>query len=419
MTGFFTMFKANAKLLLRNKGFVCCILFLPLLTLLWLAIPLEYPIESVGDNIIEVEEGERILLPMVGLELSIKVYDASGSRSSQYLLDGLLDTGSYSVYREKVTDKTITQIKEEAITTANRSNIGIQLYLPIDFEERILNGEYKEAILVLKSNEDERIPLLYENLNRLMGKMVEISHIEPSTNKNSIQSYHELLEERDGNTRSRVEIVSTKNSRVITAKERHQKENFGYTISFLSLSSLLIGVFITGIFLKEKEYQVLRRITLTKTKIAGYGLSKIILIIPTTILQTGIYLLGLNTFVKAEIGVSNSEFALMAFGIGITFQLLSITLGTLFDNILTVNYVAFFVWVFTSTLSGLYFPVEKASTMIKTLSYLMPQSWCIRFFDGIKGEKTGIYAMFILIMLAFCIVFLSIGTLGLKITEKE
>lgn len=419
MTGFFTMFKANAKLLLRSRGFVCCILFLPLLTLLWLAIPLEYPIESVGDNIIEVEEGERILLPMVGLELSIKVYDASGSRSSQYLLDGLLDTGSYSVYREKVTDKTITQIKEEAITTANRSNIGIQLYLPIDFEERILNGEYKEAILVLKSNEDERIPLLYENLNRLIGKMVEISHIEPSTNKNSIQSYHELLEERDGNTRSRVEIVSTKNSRVITAKERHQKENFGYTISFLSLSSLLIGVFITGIFLKEKEYQVLRRITLTKTKIAGYGLSKIILIIPTTILQTGIYLLGLNTFVKAEIGVSNSEFALMAFGIGITFQLLSITLGTLFDNILTVNYIAFFVWVFTSTLSGLYFPVEKASTMIKTLSYLMPQSWCIRFFDGIKGEKTGIYAMFILIMLAFCIVFLSIGTLGLKITEKE
>jgi len=227
------------------------------------------------------------------------------------------------------------------------------------------------------------------------------------------------LKERDGNIESRVETVSTKNSRVITAKERHQKENFGYTISFLSLSSLLIGVFITGIFLKEKEYQVLRRITLTKTKIAGYGLSKIILIIPTTILQTGIYLFGLNTFVKAEIGVSNSEFALMAFGIGIKFQLLSITLGTLFDNILTVNYVAFFVWVFTSTLSGLYFPVEKASTMIKTLSYLMPQSWCIRFFDGIKGENTGIYAMFILIMLAFCIVFLSIGTLGLKITEKE
>lgn len=419
MTGFFTMFKANAKLLLRNKGFVCCILLLPLLTLLWLAIPLEYPIESVGDNIIEVEEGERILLPMVGLEFSIKVYDASGSRSSQYLLDGLLDTGSYSVYREKATDKTITQIKEEAITTANRSNIGIQLYLPIDFEERILNGEYKEAILVLKSNEDERIPLLYENLNRLMGKMVEFSHIEPSANNDGIRSYHELLEERDGNARSRVEIVSTKNSRVITAKERHQKENFGYAISFLSLSSLLIGVFITGIFLKEKEYQVLRRITLTKTKIAGYGLSKIILIIPTTILQTSIYLLGLNTFVKAEIGVSNSEFALMAFGIGITFQLLSITLGTLFDNILTVNYVAFFVWVFTSTLSGLYFPVEKASTMIKTLSYLMPQSWSIRFFDGIKGEKAGIYAMFILIMLAFCIVFLSISTLGLKITEKE
>ncbi|ABX40468.1 ABC transporter permease [Lachnoclostridium phytofermentans] len=419
MTGFFTMFKANVRLLLRNKGFVCCIFFLPLLTLLWLAMPLKYPIESEGINIIEVEAGERILLSMVDIELSIKVYDASDSKSSQYLLDGLLDTGGYSVYREKVTDKTIAQIKEEATLTANRSNLGIQLYLPKDFEERILSGEYKEAILVLKSNEDERIPLLYENLNRLVGDMVELSHIEPPTKEDSIRSYHELLEAKDGSIENRVETVSTKNSRVITAKERHQKENFGYTISFLSLSSLLIGVFITGIFLKEKEYQVLKRITLTQTKIAGYGLAKIILIIPTTMLQTGIYLLGLNTFVKADIGVNNSEFTLMAFGIGFTFQLLSITLGTLFDNILTVSYVAFFAWVFTSTLSGLYFPVEKASSLIKSLSYLMPQSWTIRFFDGIKGANTGIYSMFILIMLAFCIVFLSIGVFGLKITEKE
>jgi ABC-2 type transport system permease protein len=413
------MLKANAKLLLRNKGFLCCILLLPLLTLLWLAIPLEYPIEPEGANIIEVEEGERILLPMVGLEFSIKVYDASDSKSSQYLLDGLLDTGGYSVYREKVTGKTITQIKEEAITTADRSNLGIQLYLPEDFEECILNGEYKEAILVLKSNEDERIPLLYENLNRIMGDMVRLSQTETSTKEYSIRSYHELLEAKDGSIESRVETISTKNSRVISAKERHQKENFSYTISFLSLSSLLIGVFITGIFLKEKEYQVLKRITLTKTKIVGYGLAKIILIIPTTMLQTGIYLLGLNTFVRADIGVDNLEFTLMAFGIGITFQLLSITLGTLFENTLTMNYVAFFVWVFTSTLSGLYFPVEKASSMIKSISYLMPQSWSLRFFEGIKVKDTGVFAMFILIMLAFCIVFLSVGAFGLKVTEKE
>lgn len=419
MIGFLTMLKANSKLLLRNKGFLCCILFLPLITLFWLTIPIEYPVESEGDNIIEVVEGERILLSMVELKLSIKVYDASASNSSQYLLDGLLETGGYSIYREKVTGKELDRIREEAIATANRSNLGIQLYLPEDFEERILDGDYKEAILILKSNEDERLQLLYSNLNRLMGEMMEMSQKKPYINEVSIRSYHDLLNEKRSDIKSKVETVSTKSSRVITTSERHQKENFGYTISFMSLSSLLIGVFITGIFLKEKEYQVLRRIALTRANIASYGLAKVILILPTTILQTGIYLLGLNTFVKADIGIDNIEFGLVAFGIGITFQLLSITLGTIFNNVLTVNYVAFFVWVFTSTLSGLYFPVEKASTMIKTLSYIMPQSWAIRFFNGIKEGNAYVYSMYTLIILAYSIVFLSIGMLGLKITEKE
>ncbi len=422
MIGFLTMLKANGKLLLRSKGFLCCILLLPLLTLLWLTIPIKYPIDSEGDNIIEVVEGERILLSMVELELSIKVYDASISNSSQYLLDGLLETGSYSIYREKVTGKALDRIKEEAIMTANRSNLGIQLYLPEDFEERILRGDYKEAIIILKSNEDERAQLLYSNLNRLMGEMAEMaemSQIKPDIKEAGIGSYHDLLNENRGDIESRVETVSTKGSRAITTKERHQKENFGYTISFMSLSSLLIGVFITGIFLKEKEYQVLRRISLTRASIASYGFAKVILIIPATMLQTGMYLVGLNTFVKADIGIGNLDFALAASGIGITFQLLSITLGTIFSNALTVNYVAFFVWVFTSTLSGLYFPMEKASAMIKTLSYVMPQSWTVRFFDSIKGGNTGTYAMFILIILAFCIVFLSVGMLGLRITEKE
>ncbi|WP_029502598.1 ABC transporter permease [Lachnoclostridium phytofermentans] len=419
MIGFLTMLKANSKLLFRNKGFLCCMLLLPVLTLLWLAIPLEYPTESEGDKVIEVEEEERILLSMVELELSIKVYDASNSKSSQYLLNGLLDTGGYSVYREDVTGKTLERIKEEAITTANKSNLGVQLYLPENFEERILNGDYKEAIIILKSNEDERLQLLYANLNRLMGEMVEISQMESEGKEVSILNYHDLLNQKGESIEKRVETVSTKSSREISTKEKHQKENFGYTISFMSLSSLLIGVFITGIFLKEKEYQVLRRITLTRTNIASYGIAKIILIIPTTMLQVGVYLIGLNTFVKADIGIGNLEFALVAFGIGITFQLLSITFGTLFNNVLTVNYVAFFTWVFTSVLSGLYFPVNKASSMIKAVSYFMPQSWSIRFFEGIKGGDSGVYLMFTLIMLAFCIVLISFGVLGMKINEKE
>lgn len=419
MIGFFTMLKANTKLLFRNKGFLCCIFFLPILTLFWIAIPIEYPIDSEGDSIIEVEEGERILLNMVELQLSIKVYDASQSKSSQYLLEGLLDTGGYSIYREKVTNKSLDKINEESVTTANRSNLAVQLYLPENFEERILNGDYKEAIIILKSNEDERLQLLYASLNRLMGDMVKMAQIEGDKNEGSIRSYHDLLIQKVGDIEKKVETISTKGSRAITTKERHQKENFGYTISFMSLSSLLIGVFITGIFLKEKEYQVLRRISLTRSNIASYGFAKIILIVPTTILQTGIYLLGLNTFVKADIGISNLDFALIAIGIGITFQMLSITLGTLFDNVLTVNYVAFFTWVFTSVLSGLHFPLGKSSSMLKTFSYLMPQSWSIRFFEGIMGGDSGVYVMFSLIMLAFCIVIASIGVLGLKVNEKE
>ena len=83
------------------------------------------------------------------------------------------------------------------------------------------------------------------------------------------------------------------------------------------------------------------------------------------------------------------------------------------------NYAIFSIWSISALLAGLYFPLDNTTKLLKTLSYLMPQKW---FMDAAKlllsGDNSA-FSMIICITVAYLIVIISVGGVGLKIKRYE
>ena len=83
------------------------------------------------------------------------------------------------------------------------------------------------------------------------------------------------------------------------------------------------------------------------------------------------------------------------------------------------NYAAFAIWIVSALLAGLYFPIEGSSKVIKAMSYLMPQRWFLKGTEMLLVGDTSAYAMIGCITIAYLVIILCIGAVGLKMKESE
>ena len=70
-------------------------------------------------------------------------------------------------------------------------------------------------------------------------------------------------------------------------------------------------------------------------------------------------------------------------------------------------------------LSGLLFPIDDTSAVLKTVSYLMPQRWCSDVAKRLIAGASGTYSMLLCVTAAYLILIISIGSVGLKLREQE
>ena len=70
-------------------------------------------------------------------------------------------------------------------------------------------------------------------------------------------------------------------------------------------------------------------------------------------------------------------------------------------------------------LAGLYFPLDDTSAALKALSYLMPQRWFLKASEMLFVGDNSVYSMVICITVAYLVVILSIGSIGLKVKRTE
>lgn len=130
--------------------------------------------------------------------------------------------------------------------------------------------------------------------------------------KQDRETFYKLLEKLE-------EMKITKNITTVAQEE------------VIELTYLFSGVFISNIYVTEKNNNVLKRITLTKASFMNYMSVKLILL------------------------------------------LLSLVIGTYTNNVVTVAFGGFFVCTISNCLAGLYFPISANSKWLQSVAKFMPQ----------------------------------------------
>ena len=175
MRGFLVMLKTNIKLLLRSKGYLCCIFLIPIIAVIVMNEDSSIAKEG-GEQTNAIMEWKSITdtADIENIKLTVKVYDYSESDVSSYLLQELAQTSTYKLYlvnNSKVPEKeSYEDILKDAKKTMESSTIRAILYIPEDFQDAINKGE-EAPVKIIKGYDDSRIGLLQSNIEWYCSKI--------------------------------------------------------------------------------------------------------------------------------------------------------------------------------------------------------------------------------------------------------
>jgi ABC-2 type transport system permease protein len=417
MTGFKTLLKMNIKLLIRNKAFLIILIVLPMIAVLMLNLndQTSFAAQDNSYTIHDLSNDSSRIFNMISMQLSVKVYDCSQSKTSEYLLQELTNTGSYQIYRFKSNPMDIATAREKALDSANRNVIGSVIYIPADFEEEILQGKESNAV-VFVGTEDRRNELLKGNMASIQKSLYKYAAV---TGYNKEELYSLLDTSAKSEITKNKVTVEVGDSMELTRQQQSSSSSIGYSLAFLSIAFLFSGVFIAATVVEERNNRVYNRILLSSSSLIYYGLVKLMLILMTVILETGIIAVAIKFLVAADFGIPYLSYLFLVFCLGLIFTLFSVVIGVLTNNVLTSNYIVFIVWSMTCVMAGLYFPLDSASNLWSRISMLMPQRWVVKTGEMLMVGRSEAYSTYILVVISYLFIISSIGFLGIKIRKKD
>lgn len=415
MSKFVALLKMNIKLLLRNKGFLFFLCVTPVVSAVILNLKMEsamYKNKEAKTKIIELEKcSDKAVYVGDTTTYILKVYDGSGSELSEYLLESLAATGMFSVCRCDVRDMTEEQVKEQAQRDAFDDRAGVLLFMKRNFENGVLEGDYQKAIQVYQVSDDERWELFEVELTDILSKICragEYTELNSDKVLDVLESIDKRIpEKRIINLRGKEEIA-------LTNEQINQKTLIGYAYAIITLGFLFCGVCVAHTVIEEQDNKVYTRAMLSKLSRAEYFLSKFIVAFVVSAIQT--LILGLCIFAVRgmDFGINKYAFLLIIFCLGLIFSMISLLLGILLGDVMSANYAVFALWSISALLSGLYFSLDATSIVIKGVSYLMPQHWFLKVAELLLAGSKEAYSMVLYITMAYLILCISVGSVGLK-----
>ena len=415
-----TIIRSTMRLLFRNKGFWFFILITPLLSTLVLSTHTSSlsTYELTDDTkIIELEQESKKVAYHGGKgKYVVKVYDASESYLSEYMLNKITQSGIVLVCRAKTPQMTKAEADKRVKIDGFEDRMGSVIYLSKDFDEKILSGDIKNALVVYDLSDDERDEILSNEI-KLAFSQIHMAAAQTSGDTASILS---LLSKMDESIPSKtVKTISKKDSVDLTNEQEDQKVMLGYAFAFLTLGYVFGGIFIAHTVIRERQDMVLTRLRLTNLSDARYFSGKLISGGIVSFMMTVI--MGGCTFIldSERFGISRLSFIIMIFLLGLIFCTISLMIGILLGNAMSANIAAFTLWSMSSMLAGLYFPLDSTTDAVKTLSYMMPQRW---FMNGTEKMLVGDNKVFLLLLgvtVSYLIIALGIGSIGIKYRNNE
>lgn len=420
MSKWIALLKMNTKLLFRNKGFLFFLCITPVVTAIILNLKMDtamYENKELKTNITELEScNDKAVYVGDTSMFIIKVYDASKTELSEYLLKRLAGTGMFSVCRCDVTGMTEEEVKEQAKKNAFDDRAGTLLYLKKDFDNCVLEGDYEGAVQIYAVSDDERWELFETEMTDALSQICGLAE---SAEKSSSQVL-KILDSVEGNMpQKKITLLRGKEDVALTDSQINQKSCIGYAFAIITLGFLFCGVYVAHTVIEEQNNKVYTRVMLSKASRQEYLGSKFVVAFMMSAVQT--LLLGICMFVIKDMnfGIPKGSFLLLIFCLGIIFSTISFLLGVMIGDVMSANYAVFALWSTSALLSGLYFSLDSASSVLRTISYLMPQRWFMKAAELLLAGDKGAFSMVLYITMAYLIVVLSVGGIGLKIKRGE
>ena len=412
--------KMSLKLLLRNKGFLFFLIVTPILSTVILSIKMEHTVYSDNSDkelVIELNDHtEKAVYVGDTSACIIKVYDASNSELSGYVLNQIAGTGMFSVCRADVGGLTEEEIEKAAKRDAFDDRVGMLLYLKEDFDEMVLAGNWEQGIKLYEVSEDERQEIFVSELTDLLGRIKQVQTIVGDDVTVMLQM---LTEIEDQLPEKEVVNFAGKEAIELTEKQVNQRTQIGYAFAFITLGFLFCGVCVAHSVIEEQNNKVFTRVLLTKLSGREYFISKFAVAIVISVMQTIVLAICLFFIPGLDVGMSMISFLFIIFLLGLIFGTLSLLIGVILGDVMSSNYAIFAIWSISALLAGLYFPLDDTTKALKTLSYLMPQRW---FMDAsellLVGDKSA-YSVVLCVTVAYLIVIIGVGGVGLKIKRYE
>ena len=401
-----TLLKTNCKLLFRTKAFWFFLLLTPLLSTLILKIKFDSSAAYTNNynrEIIELSDASQKVAYHGGKgEYVIKVYDASGSDKSDYLLQRIAETGLFLVCRVDISgEKNERDFIEKRIKKDGfLDKMGAAMFIPASFDQ-------DSSVTLYVLSDDGREAALESEISYQLDRISQVGDTE-------------ILKEMDGSLPDK-EIISVAGGvgRNLDRKQINQRSQIGYAFAFMTLGFVFCGIFVSHTSIKEQRNGVFTRLSLTRTSSFRYFASKFLTAIIVSMILTMVMALYSFLLNEDDLGMGRLKFICMIFMMGIIFSTLSMLLGIFMGDVMSANVAAFTVWCISAMMSGLYFPLNYTSKGLKMISYLMPQKW---FLDGTEmifvGDNKAFF-MILCVTVAYLIVILSLGSLGLRLKRTD
>ena len=412
--------KMSLKLLLRNKGFLFFLIVTPILSTVILSIKMEHTVYSDNSDkelVIELNDHtEKAVYVGDTSACIIKVYDASNSELSGYVLNQIAGTGMFSVCRADVGGLTEEEIEKAAKRDAFDDRVGMLLYLKEDFDEMVLAGNWEQGIKLYEVSEDERQEIFVSELTDLLGRIKQVQTIVGDDVTVMLQM---LTEIEDQLPEKEVVNFAGKEAIELTEKQVNQRTQIGYAFAFITLGFLFCGVCVAHSVIEEQNNKVFTRVLLTKLSGREYFISKFAVAIVISVMQTIVLAICLFFIPELDVGMSMISFLFIIFLLGLIFGTLSLLIGVILGDVMSSNYAIFAIWSISALLAGLYFPLDDTTKALKTLSYLMPQRWFMDVSELLLVGDKSAYSVVLCVTVAYLIVIIGVGGVGLKIKRYE
>ena len=413
-----TLITSSLKLLLRNKSFWFFLVIVPILSTFVLN---QHQINSISlskqaeNQIAELDSAdEKVAYYSSQGEFVVKVYDASESELSEYMLRKLSRTGAFSVVRAKVPDMDKAEADEKIKRDGEFDRMGAALYINKDFDQLLSEGKEDEALILYVLSDDGRLEMFEYSVRK------ELALIRKTVDEWTVPEAVELLNQKLVNAPEK-EIVklSVGSSRTLTTEQESRKTAIGYAIAFMTLGYVFCGIFIAHTVIKDEHDKVLMRLHLTGMSSFKYFASKFIISAIATFLMTiilGACSLVINT---EKFGIGRAKFLLMMFLLGLIFSSISLMIGVILGDVMNANIAAFALFSLSSLLAGTFFPMDATSGFIKALSSLMPQKWFLDATEMIFVGDSKAYFVLLCVTSAYLVLALSLGGVGIKVRNGE